>query len=101
MSIVGKYVMKQPVKYLQLIVVLATGLLWASICMPDYLIELKQGPYRGDGDKRFLEEWGREGVEIARKHYTWSNQAENLLSFIRQLKNSAHAFLRRSPPKPI
>ena len=70
MSIVGKYVLKQPVKYLQLIVVLATGLLWASICMPAYLIELKQGTrfitneYWKDGNQiKFYRHGGIVGVD--------------------------------------
>jgi glycosyltransferase involved in cell wall biosynthesis len=37
-------------------------------------------------NKEHLEEWGREGIKIVKENFTWYKQAENLLSFIEQLR---------------
>ena len=37
-------------------------------------------------NRAFLYQWGRDGIEIINKGYTWRKQAENLLRFIDQLK---------------
>ena len=70
MNEVRKCVLKQPVKYLQLIFILTIGLLWASICMSSYLIELKQGTlfitdeYWKDGNQiRFYNHGGIIGID--------------------------------------
>jgi hypothetical protein len=43
MKRIQKFVLTRSVKYLRLLFILVIVLLWASICLPAYLIELKQG----------------------------------------------------------
>ncbi len=40
-------------------------------------------------NREFLSEWGKEGIEIVNKGYTWRKQAENLLGLIDQLQIDA------------
>lgn len=37
-------------------------------------------------NRELLESWGKQGIEIVKRGYTWGNQARNLMSFIDQLK---------------
>jgi len=38
-------------------------------------------------NKKFLKEWGKEGVDIIKQEFTWHNQAKKLIDFIEQLQD--------------